>query len=179
MRIATVDRIVTLNAERIRLVSYEPCWRVMFLEEMRVLREKLGGWPKSIDHVGSTSVPGLIAKPIIDILIGVDDLKEVENYDLQLSGLGYNYYPEFERQLPARKLFIKRQNQRERSHHLQFVCHQTDFWWQHLRFAQILQTDPAVTRRYAALKQANAKLYATDRAAYTAAKTEFIRKCLS
>lgn len=77
----------------IRIVDYDPRWPAMFEREALNLRDSLGGFAIRIDHVGSTAVPGLAAKPVIDINVSVRDLRQVDTYRVPLEDLGYLFGP--------------------------------------------------------------------------------------
>jgi GrpB-like predicted nucleotidyltransferase (UPF0157 family) len=131
----------------------------------------------SIEHVGSTAVPGLGAKPVIDIMLGVSALLEVEARIAQLGSRGYEYVPEHEAQLPARRYFVKPPT-RPRTFHLHCVVRGSDFWQSHLEFRDFLREHPEMAAAYLELKQELAARFRTDRVAYTDGKSAFISSIL-
>lgn len=131
----------------------------------------------SIEHVGSTAVPGLGAKPIIDIMLGASALPEVEARIGQLASRGYEYVPEREAQLPERRYFVKPRT-RPRTFHLHCVVRGSDFWESHLEFRDFLREHPETAAAYLELKQELAARCRTDRVAYTEGKSAFINSIL-
>ncbi len=159
------------------VVEYDPSWPERYERERASIVEALGDVMEGvvhIEHVGSTAVPSLAAKPIIDIMIGVRELPVGEGCIQPLESLGYEYRGEAG--IPGRYYFRKGN---PRSHHLHMVQHGTEFWQRHLLFRDLLRERPAVAREYAALKKELAAQYRTDRLAYTEAKTPFIDAALA
>jgi GrpB-like predicted nucleotidyltransferase (UPF0157 family) len=156
------------------IVNYDQAWPRLFAAEEKTLRRALGD-AVQIEHVGSTAVPGLVAKPIIDIMVGVHRLGDAAAYIAPLEQLGYEYVPEFEEFIPERRYFRKGPPT-GRTHHLHMVEQGTAFWKQHILFRDWLRTHPRDAGVYAELKRELAARYRTDRDAYTDAKTEFIRR---
>ena len=128
----------------------------------------------AIEHVGSTAVPGLAAKSIIDIIVGVRELAAGDRCVHPLEGIEYEYLGEAG--IPGRLYFRKGQ---PRTYHLHMVEHRSEFWERHLLFRDLLRERPAVAREYEALKRELAVQYRTDRLAYTEAKTPFIESALA
>jgi GrpB-like predicted nucleotidyltransferase (UPF0157 family) len=161
-----------------RLVEYNPEWPRLYLDEKARILAAIGPWVSRIEHVGSTAVQGLAAKPILDILVGLRDLADAGLCIPRMEGLGYEYVPEYEKELPMRRYFRKgpREN---RTHHVHMVEEGSDFWLEHLRFRDYLRDHPKEARRYERLKRDLAARFANDRDAYTASKAEFIRSILS
>lgn len=128
----------------------------------------------ALDHVGSTAVPGLAAKPIIDILIGLRLADAVPCIAL-LEGLGYEYLPEREIDTPERR-FLARPKTKPRTHHIHIVEAGSDFWERHILFRDYLRTRGEAAKEYEALKRSLAAEFRQNREAYTEGKTEFIRR---
>ena len=159
------------------VVEYDPTWPARYERERAGIVEALGDVMEGvagIEHVGSTAVPGLAAKPIIDIMVGLRELPVGERCVQPLEGLGYEYRGDAG--IPGRYYFRKGN---PRSHHLHMVEHGSEFWQRHILFRDLLRERPAVAREYAALKKELAVQYRTDRLAYTEAKTPFIDAALS
>jgi len=157
--------------EPVRIVPYDPSWPERFEEERAALADAIGDWVLGgIHHVGSTSVPGLEAKPVIDILVGVRDLDESRScFDL-LDTLGYLYAPYRSSEM---HWFCKPDPSR-RTHHLHLVPAGSSRFRDELVFRDYLRTHRDVAEEYGALKRRLAKEFEHDREAYTDAKTEFI-----
>ncbi|PZE21632.1 GrpB family protein [Paenibacillus xerothermodurans] len=153
------------------LKQYDPLWRTEYQQEKdriaAVLREKI----LDIQHIGSTSVEGLDAKPIIDIAVAVKHLVIAEDCAAPLRAIGYEYVhkPEF----PSRR-FFRKGTWRKGTHHLHmYDLHSAD-WQNNLLFRDYLQNHPRVLQQYCKLKQALAAQHPADRTAYTLAKAPFI-----
>ena len=159
------------------VVDYDSSWPARYERERASIVAALGDVMEGvagIEHVGSTAVPGLAAKPIIDIMVGVRELPVGERCIQPLESLGYEYRGDAG--IPGRYYFRKGN---PRSHHLHMVQHGTEFWQRHLLFRDLLRERPAVAQEYAALKKELAVQYRTDRLAYTEAKTPFIDSALA
>lgn len=161
--------------EPIRLAPYDPAWPARFEEERTALVVAIGEWiVDDVHHVGSTAVPGLEAKPIIDILVGVRGLDESLPCFEPLAGLDYLYAPYLAEEM---HWFCKPHPSR-RTHHLHLVPTGSQRYRDELAFRDRLRADPELAADYAALKQALAKRFADDRDAYTEAKSDFISRAL-
>lgn len=157
----------------ILLAEYSPEWPRQFAVERTRLLAALGDLRSEVEHIGSTAVPGLIAKPVIDIMIGRPAEREVTPYIDALRRAGYEYRGESG--IAGRHYFRRG---RPRTHHLHLVEHGGALWRDHLRFRDRLRADPALATEYAALKRRLAAELAEDRAAYTEAKGPFITRVL-
>jgi GrpB-like predicted nucleotidyltransferase (UPF0157 family) len=129
-----------------------------------------------IEHVGSTAVPGLGAKPVIDVLIGVPILIEVERRIPALEAAGYEYVQEYEQQLPDRRYFRKPRFG-ARAFHVHCVVTGSDFWIRHLAFRDYLRAHPESAAAYYELKRDLARRVSKQE--YTAAKSLFIETILA
>ena len=161
--------------EPIRIVPYDPVWPARFEEERVALAEALGEVASGgIHHVGSTAVPGLDAKPIIDILVGVEDLETPRAGFDALAGLNYLYAPY---RVTEMHWFCKPDPSR-RTHHLHLVPTTSARFRDELAFRDRLRSSPRLAAEYAALKHRLAAEFEHDREAYTDAKAAFIRRAL-
>jgi GrpB-like predicted nucleotidyltransferase (UPF0157 family)/predicted acetyltransferase len=160
--------------EPIEIAPYDPSWPGMFAKEAARIAEALGEQLLGIEHIGSTAVEGLAAKPVIDIQVGVRSLGATPAIVRALSRLGYVYVPEFEAELPNRRYFRKSTGGR-RSHQVHLVERTDTQWWdRHVAFRDWLRTHPADAAAYSALKIELAERHRDDRRAYTDAKADFI-----
>ncbi len=164
--------------ERVVIAEYDPRWPASFAAESKRIAAAARDLLVAIEHVGSTSVPGLAAKPVIDILGGVRLLADADAAVPRITAIGYEYVSKWEDELPGRRYFVRRL-QGVRSHHLHVVETTSDFWRDHLLFRDHLRAHPADVIRYAALKHDLAESLGDDREAYTDAKAEFIAACLA
>lgn len=163
-------------SEPIRLVPYDPGWPARFESERALLEGAIGRWaPGGIHHVGSTAVPGLAAKPVIDILVGVADLPTSRSCFEPLAELDYHYAPYLAEQMH----WFCKPDPRRRTHHLHLVPEGSSRYRDELAFRDLLRADRAAAAEYAALKRELAERFEHDRDGYTDAKTEFIARALS
>jgi GrpB-like predicted nucleotidyltransferase (UPF0157 family) len=161
----------------IELVDYDPAWPARFAVEARVLRDALGAHALRIDHVGSTAVQGLIAKPVIDIQVSVASLDDPAAFDTALDAAGYTHLvhdPAFDRIYP----FFAKPLGWPRTFHVHLCVAGSTEEARHLAFRDHLRAHPEVARDYVQLKQQLAALHGGhDEAArerYSIAKTAFV-----
>ena len=161
----------------IRVDDYDPRWPGLYKGEKWLLERHSGGRLIAIEHVGSTSVPGLAAKPIIDIMGGVKSLSDAEALIAPVEAIGYQYVPEYEDEISDRRYFRKPSDliTRVTLYHLHVVEAGSEFWTRQLLFRDYLREHLDAADEYAALKRRLAVEYASDMAGYTDAKTNFIR----
>lgn len=155
----------------VMLQEYNPEWKKFFDIERKML---LGEFPDvflEISHGGSTSVPGMKAKPIIDMFVAVSDLDDYKKVKSDLEALGYEYRGE--EGVPGRQLFVKG-DERRRTHHLQLTTKNNDQWKNHILLREYYIKHPQVMREYVALKEELASKYSNDRGSYSSGKNEFI-----
>jgi GrpB-like predicted nucleotidyltransferase (UPF0157 family) len=160
--------------EEVSLVPYDPKWPQQYEAEQHALKTALGDRAAAIHHIGSTAVPGLAAKPVIDILIVVRQWQDVADCLAPLRTLGYAFidYP----QNVDRKFFCKG---RPRTHHVHLVAPDTATLRDHLAFRDALRANPDRRAEYATLKYKLAQRFKTDRAQYSAGKTEFVKRVIA
>jgi len=156
-----------------RLVAYDPIWPRMFEAEAERIEAACAGLPIRLEHIGSTSVPGMSAKPIIDILAGRPPRSRPASYVAAIRQLGYEHMGAHG--VPGRDYFRRGS---PRSHHVHCVSWSSTVWAEHLRFRDLLRSDPTVARDYDAVKRDLAIAYANDRRAYSDGKGPFIRATL-
>jgi GrpB-like predicted nucleotidyltransferase (UPF0157 family) len=161
---------------RVCIVPYDPDWPRRFDEERRLLAAVFAGAGAMIEHTGSTAVPGLGAKPVIDIVIGVPALAEVERRIQALEAAGYEYVPEYEQQLPDRRYFRK-PPLGPRTVHVHCVVTGSDSWIRPLAFRDYLRAHPDAAAAYNDLKRELAAR--VSKADYTSAKSPFIENILA
>lgn len=157
--------------ERIHLRAYDPEWPGQFAAEAEVLQGVLGPHiVGGIHHVGSTAVPGLTAKPIIDIMIGVADLESARPCIDLLAASDYCYAPH----RPDVMHWFCKPDPAHRTHHLHLVPTGSRRFTDVLAFRDYLRTHPAAVREYEALKRRLALQHAHDRDAYTDGKSAMV-----
>lgn len=174
------QKVARVLRDRVEIVSYDASWPAAYEAERRFLEQRFA--PElvgRIEHFGSTAVPGLSAKPIIDVLIEVSSLERARvEIAPVLEGLGYDYFwraTHGEDGPPFYAWFIKRDAESRRTHHLHFV--EKDFeHWDRLFFRDYLRLHRDVAAQYQALKLELASEHAGDRVAYTRQKSAFIEE---
>lgn len=157
----------------ILVVEYDPQWPVLFEEEKKKLAVALRDRFSWIEHIGSTAVPGLASKPVIDIGLGVRRLTDSGELIPRIERLGYIYDPVLEQLEPQRRFFWKGTPIVHTYHlHLAEVDHPVLL--RPIRFRDFLQKHPETARKYGELKKELAKRCGQDLDAYVAGKTAFI-----
>jgi GrpB-like predicted nucleotidyltransferase (UPF0157 family) len=160
------------------LSEYQDTWPEQFLRAAEQLRASVPVPGAVLEHIGSTSVPGLCAKPVLDLLLGVSSLGAVEASIAALASAGFVYRPEYEVAIPDRRYFVRPEGPTVRVH-LHAVLLGGPLWQQHLYFRNALRQEPQLREQYAALKRSLAVAHTGDKAAYTEAKAPFIRQVLA
>lgn len=161
-------------SEAVKLVSYHPDWPCLYALEATAIRAALEG--ALVEHVGSTSVPGLMAKPFIDVVAGLEDERGLAASIPSLQSLGYRYMPEAEEVVPERRFF--RRLDCSPGYHVHVVARAAPLWSNLRRFRDLLRASPARAEAYLQLKLELAAAHAGDVDAYTAAKGPHIEAAL-
>jgi GrpB-like predicted nucleotidyltransferase (UPF0157 family) len=158
--------------EPVEIVPYDPSWPDRFERERALLEEALGPWIEGgLHHVGSTAVPGLAAKPIVDVMVGVRSLDEARPCLELAAGLGYRYFP----YRPETMHWFCKPSPSRRTHHLALIEASHPEFTARLAFRDFLRANPDVAAEYEALKRRLAVEHRHDREAYTGAKAAFVR----
>ncbi len=178
------EKIRRVSSEEISIAQYDAAWPRLFDEERARLRALFGAdLIGRIEHFGSTAVPGLGAKPIVDMLIEVFSLERARaEIAPVLEARGYDYFwrpTHGDDGEPFYAWFIRRDAGGRRTHHLHMVEPTFAEHWERLHFRDYLIANPEAARRYERLKRDLAAAHPTDRAAYSAAKTDFIRAAMA
>ncbi len=160
------------------LLEYQDTWPAHFQRVASELRSVFSSSGALVEHVGSTAVQGLCAKPVIDVLVGLKRLSEAEDRQHPLAELGYIYRAEYEAQLPERRYFVRAEAATLRVH-LHCVIHEGRLWQHHIAFRNELRCNPEILREYAALKRNLALVHSGDKNAYKDAKAPFIRRVIA
>jgi GrpB-like predicted nucleotidyltransferase (UPF0157 family) len=161
------------NEAPIDIVPYDPSWPARFEEEREQLVEAIGVWLVGpVEHIGSTAIVGLPAKPVIDIMAGVQTLEASRPAITAVADLGYCYSP----YRPDSEHWFCKPSPAFRTHHLHLVPFGSLLWTEALAFREYLRAHPPIAGEYAALKQHLAQKYRLDREAYTQAKGPFIAR---
>jgi GrpB-like predicted nucleotidyltransferase (UPF0157 family) len=170
------EDILGLESGTVRVVPYDPVWADLYGAESARLATFLAAHGVSvvIEHTGSTAVPGLAAKPIIDILAGRHDDGRRDRYIAALEAAGYSYRGE--QGIPGRDFFRRGE---PRKYHVHLTRIGSPFWKEHLAFREYLRAHPEASAAYATLKHELAARHPRDREAYIDGKTEFVREILA
>lgn len=162
-----------LPSGQVLVVPYDPLWQTAFdIEKERIL-EAYSDFSVEVEHVGSTAVPGLCAKPILDIMIGIPSDKDGVRLAPFLEELGYFY--KGENGISGRHYFTLGS---PRTHHIHMVEKEGEIWKKHLLFRDYLRNHQEDRDEYAALKQSLSETFPTDRLQYTESKNELIQSIL-
>jgi GrpB-like predicted nucleotidyltransferase (UPF0157 family) len=159
--------------------EYDPAWPALFEDERTRILDALGPNAITVEHVGSTAVPGLAAKPILDLLAGVRSLADARAVGVgQMQALGYTYLPEYEEWLPEELLFRKGPPG-PWTHHAHVMEASNPRWEEYTLVRDYLRENPAVAEAYANLKKTLAVVYGDDIVGYRDAKRPFVGKVLA
>jgi GrpB-like predicted nucleotidyltransferase (UPF0157 family)/GNAT superfamily N-acetyltransferase len=157
----------------VEIVPYDLSWPRQFIEEEQALRRALAAWLVGpVEHIGSTAVPGLAAKPVVDIMAGVETLDASRPAIVELADLGYCYAPY---RTESEHWFCK-PSPAFRTHHLHLIPLDSPRWTETIAFRDYLRSHPRIAAEYADLKRHFAEVYRFDREAYTEAKGPFIAR---
>jgi GrpB-like predicted nucleotidyltransferase (UPF0157 family) len=158
-----------MPSDRVELVDHDPSWAELFERERAVLAPIFDAQAVGIEHIGSTSVPDLCAKPIVDVLVGLRELALTDEQIRAMERLGYEYLGEHG--LPGRLFFRKE----PRTHHVHVVQYGGEHWERQRTFRDTLRSDAEERRRYDEFKRRLAA-EGHPRETYTELKTPFIRE---
>lgn len=159
----------------VEVISYDASWPLKFEAERVMLESALSEWLTGpIVHVGSTAVPGLPAKPVIDIMAPVQSLESSLSAIDAAVAVGYVYFPYMAEMMH----WFCKPSDAYRTHHLHLVPYESPLWLQRLAFRNALRHSPELASEYAELKCSLAKKFRHDREAYTQAKTPFVNRVL-
>lgn len=154
----------------VRLVPHSPAWADVGAAERERLLAVVHPWSDAVEHVGSTAVPGLSAKPVIDLCVGVRDLSHAGEMVAAMASLGYDYPGDVG--IPDDRVFGREPGWR--THLVHVVVRDGARWQAYLGFRDALRADPHLRDEYETLKQRLARTHAHDRFTYTQEKSAFI-----
>ena len=137
----------------ITLVPYNSNWPLLFESEKPKILAAVGETIADIEHIGSTAIPGISAKPVIDILVGVKTLEDFNHQHIKaIESLGYDYVKTYEIDLPFRRFFSKNDKNQTRTHHIHLVNYNSAWWQRHILFRDYLRQNNSAAKEYEALK---------------------------
>ena len=167
-----------LQRKMVKLLEHSDNWNEYGKATIKELQEVLGDDAIAIQHIGSTSIIGLIAKPIIDIVVGLRCLEIIDPYILELAAKGYNYVPA--RSDQDHILFACGDYEKNtRTAYIHIVVYESKQWKDYLAFRDILNNDEELRKQYTWLKIHLQKKYPNDIEAYTEGKKAFIQQVLN
>jgi GrpB-like predicted nucleotidyltransferase (UPF0157 family) len=181
---------------KIILEDYQPGWVDAFARELAVISATLAGFGPAIEHIGSTAVEGLCAKPTIDILVGLRDDTQLDRAIAPMVGAGYTYFKKYEPAMPYRRLFARLRPLTDQAPpelidvhdafvrgqtfisvaNIHVVVKDTPHWTRHLAFRDYLRAHSDVRDDYGLLKSALSRADYRDTNEYNAAKERFIQE---
>ncbi len=167
--------MIGLKRHTVRLVEHREEWAGCFDAECSLLQSEIGDIVAKIEHVGSTAVPDLVAKPIIDIAVGIESMSVIEDI---VSRLARHQYTDCGDGLGG-YLLVKQSLPDIRTVHLHIVEIADPRWSDYLTFRDVLRGDHPLRQQYSELKRHLAQKYSDDRESYTAGKHEFIMAALA
>jgi GrpB-like predicted nucleotidyltransferase (UPF0157 family) len=163
-------------SDEIEIVNYDPRWPQRFALESARIRQMLTEPLLEIEHHGSTAVPGLAAKPVVDMLVAVDSMARAARYAAVLIEYGYEAVEARYRELWPERIVLVRREHGVRIAHVHLMLRAHPVWQRLLAFRDYLRRHPDVAAEYAALKRSLAGDHGGDRHAYMSAKGEFIER---
>ena len=182
---------------KIKLEKYDPNWKSLFESEKDKLLEVLGCKGVQIEHIGSTSIPDICSKPVIDIMISVEEENQLNKYVDKIISIGYIYVQKYEIYMPFRRYFFKLKNpdiqlpkiigfndpdlnkgNHEDIFHIHIVKINSDFWKNQILFRNYLQENYKAKKEYEKIKLYLAKIEWDSVNDYADAKSDFITKIL-
>jgi GrpB-like predicted nucleotidyltransferase (UPF0157 family) len=165
--------MIGLKNDTVQIVPYDSEWKNLFEIEKDKISKIFGNSIIGIEHVGSTSVEGLIAKPIIDVTVGINDY--IENIAGIVSGFVKNGYKDKGDQKDDGGYLIAKEENDITTFHIHIVEYGAGLWEIYLSFRDKLRTDPRIFKEYTELKTSLAKKYSGERLKYTKSKDQFIK----
>lgn len=180
---------------KITIAPYSPAWPRMFEEQEQVIAKAIGHLGARIDHIGSTSVPGLAAKPVIDILVGVTSEADLQKVIKPMMAAGYTYFQLYEESMPYRRFFVKLKplqgdaapeavfpdtlydrTRFENQVNIHIIPQDSPHWLRHIALRDYLRAHPDARDEYGAHKLAIAQQEFENVFAYNDAKDELVKR---
>ena len=165
-----------LKRGTVELTDHDESWRSLFEMEKGKIESVLGTKVAGVEHVGSTAIENIKAKPILDIMIGVEVLSEPSEFSADLQPLHYEFRTDFRRD-QGHILYVKGPEE-NRTHYLKVTKFKSDFWNEHVLFRDFLNANPRYAKEYEKLKPDLLKEHKWDRKPYTEGKKAFVERVL-
>ncbi len=167
--------MIGLERGTVELKQYQDGWTDLYKREVERLKDITDDWFLDFEHIGSTAIEGMPAKPIIDILAVVEDLDETADLISLLEDHEYEYCPGNIEE----RLFFAKGPRTNRTVYLSITEQESDFYQEKIAFRNYLREHPEAAEQYASLKKRAAEKYAENREKYTAEKEDFIQDILN
>ena len=164
-----------LHKDKVSLVSHSSNWHTEFEQEKEKLQAVLGNIALAIEHIGSTSIPGLSAKPILDIAVAVENIEALKSVIPVLTAAGYDILDSIE---TKGEVLARKGTPDNRTHYIHVEILGDTYWNNHIMFRDFLLKHQEYVKAYEKLKKDLAKQFSDDRKKYTAAKNDFIQNVL-
>lgn len=165
---------IGLSRNHVQLLDHQAEWSSLFTNETGSIRAALNSPSLTVEHIGSTAIPGIYAKPIVDIAIPYTATEEAKKYTPLLEKIGYIYKGE---EGVVGRFFYVKGSEEKRSFYLHLVS--PDEFNRLISFRDALRSNPQLAKEYSELKQELAEKFTNDRKSYTQAKSQFIARILS
>ncbi len=162
-----------MNKRKVEVVPFQQSWKAGYLQVAERLKTILGDEVLSVHHIGSTSIPGMSAKPILDLLIVVRNIEKIDGHNGQMKASGYDAYGE--NGIPGRRFFVKERDGARISHVHIFAAEHPEIR-RHLLFCDYLSAHPEEAAEYARLKENLASRFPDDIDRYIEGKHDFIQE---
>lgn len=167
--------MIGLDKNLVTVYPYDPTWPMEYKKEEKILNELLEDFDVRIEHVGSTSIPGLSAKPIIDIAVGAKTKEELFAVADRLGEAGYDMQDSYERK---GEVLARKGAPECRTHYIHIQLLGSEYWNEFIYFKRYMLDHPESVKEYQKLKEELSVKYADERKKYTASKDEFISNIL-
>ncbi|MGP4071156.1 GrpB family protein [Piscibacillus sp. B03] len=170
-----------LQKGEVKLVPHNPEWTTNYQQEKALLESLVGEYIVGIEHIGSTAINGIKAKPIIDIMIGLQPLDNARDLELRTMQEGH-YYRLQKQQLEGKVVFAKfpeiHEGNAMKTHFLHVVEYDGDWWHEHIQFRDRLNNNLELAKEYEQLKLNLAEQHSNDVKSYTDQKLEFVKSII-
>lgn len=167
--------MIGLNKSLVTVYPYDETWPMEYQKEKEILQEHLQGLDVRIEHVGSTAIPGLSAKPIIDIAIGAKNEEDLFKIAKRLEDAGYDMLNSYEEK---GEVLARKGTPECRTHYIHIQLLGSEYWNEFMYFKKFMLDHPESVKEYQKLKEELSIKYADERKKYTASKNEFISNIL-
>lgn len=171
--------MIGLKRGTVKLLPHNKKWHSLFEKEKKLMEQSIGDLVLDIQHIGSTSIPGIPAKPIIDISVGIRSMKNARKLVKSFEAMGYEWRNDTPWKNDNTQLLFVKGPESKRTHYVHLMRYKGKIWNNDVLFRDYLRKNKARAKKYAELKRDLAKRHANDRATYTESKSSFIFETLA